>query len=129
MVHLVNKSIAKLLPGYRKIVGGATTTEGVDLSKMLDLQNHYVQNLLKDFSAFDNRIDIDEDIPIDCEKWAKKVANSFHVGSSTTLVELLDELPHAIKSWDNHRREKDIRVANCPSRCSHVIDLYLSVLQ
>ena len=80
--------------------------------------NPFVKLLLKNGVLVN---ELYENTPKDIRTFRKLKANQFHDGCGLTHVEILDSVPDVKASWDSHRKEKNIKSTNCPTRCSYLL--------
>jgi hypothetical protein len=66
--------------------------------------------------VIDNVIKMFDDVPEFVCQWVKNVANKFHGGSAYTVPESIEDSGMASDAWEQHRKDNDIKVSNCPSK-------------
>ena len=100
-------------PDAYLVIGGATLLEAIKLAWQIAPTNAFVRQVMEEGIA--NCLVFEVKTPEDVLRWAKRVHNQYHVGSSFTIQEMYQEVDPILAAWQAHRVEKHITTANCPA--------------
>ena len=99
------------------MLAAASVTEALYVAAEADPSNIYVVAAVE--SGLPDTLALSKRTPGDVQSWVKSTHNAFHVGASTSFLELIDQTAAVESAWACYRIEKAITVDSCPKRGPH----------